>query len=90
MSAESSRLDIADVAMLGVALIWAGNNVFTKAILGSRIEPLSYVFVRFAMVAALLFGWFALRRIDVRVRRQDFGPFLVAGVTGYAAYNLCS
>jgi drug/metabolite transporter (DMT)-like permease len=74
--------------MLSVALIWAGNNVFTKAILNTRIEPLPYVFCRFAMVAALMFGWFYLRRIEIRVRRADFGLFLVAGITGYAAYNL--
>src|SRR5215213_5709534 len=74
--------------MLSVALIWAGNNVFTKAILNTRIDPLPYVFCRFAMVAALMFGWFYLRRIDIRVRREDYGLFLLAGVTGYAAYNL--
>jgi len=74
--------------MMSVALIWAGNNVFTKAILNTRIDPLPYVFCRFAMVAVLMFGWFYLRRIDIRVRRRDIGLFLIAGVTGYAAYNI--
>lgn len=88
MPSGKSRFDIADGAMLSVALIWAGNNVFTKAILNTRIDPLPYVFCRFAMVATLMFGWFYLRRVDVRVRRQDIPLFLVAGVTGYAFYNL--
>jgi drug/metabolite transporter (DMT)-like permease len=74
--------------MLSVALIWAGNNVFTKAILNTRIDPLPYVFCRFAMVAVLMFGWFYLRKVDIRVKREDFWLFLVAGITGYAAYNL--
>lgn len=82
------RFDVADGAMLSVALIWAGNNVFTKAILNTRIDPLPYVFCRFAMVAVLMFGWFYLRKIDIRVKREDFGLFLIAGITGYAAYNL--
>jgi drug/metabolite transporter (DMT)-like permease len=74
--------------MLLVAVIWAVNNIFTKAILNDRIDPLPYVFCRFALVAVLLFAWLRLRRIDLHVRREDYRPFLLAGLTGYAAYNL--
>jgi drug/metabolite transporter (DMT)-like permease len=80
--------DVADGAMLLVALIWALNNVLTKAILNERIGPLPYVFCRFAIVAVLLFGWFRLRGVDLRVRREDFGQFLLTGLSGYAVYNL--
>jgi drug/metabolite transporter (DMT)-like permease len=83
-----SSLDVADGAMLVVAVIWALNNVFTKAILNERIDPLPYVFCRFAIVAVLLFGWLRLRHVDLRVRREDYRRFLLAGLTGYAAYNL--
>ncbi|MEA2511700.1 MAG: hypothetical protein QOF33_2128 [Thermomicrobiales bacterium] len=88
MSRSRSSLDIADGAMLLVAVIWAANNIFTKAILNERIAPLPYVFCRFAIVAVLLFGWLRVRHVDLRVRREDYRPFLLAGLTGYAAYNL--
>jgi drug/metabolite transporter (DMT)-like permease len=83
-----ARVDLADAAMLLVAVIWAGNNVLTKAILNERITPLTYVFARFAIVSVLLFGWLRLRNVDVRLRREDYRPFLISGVSGYAAYNL--
>ncbi|HEY7031201.1 MAG TPA: DMT family transporter [Thermomicrobiales bacterium] len=88
MSRSRSSLDLADGAMLVVAVIWAFNNVFTKAILNVRIDPLPYVFCRFAIVAVLLFGLLRLRHVDLRVRREDYRLFLLAGLTGYAAYNL--
>jgi drug/metabolite transporter (DMT)-like permease len=81
-------LDIADAAMLVVAVVWALNNVFTKAVLNERIDPLPYVFCRFALVTVLLFGWLRARRVDLRIRREDYRQFLLAGLTGYAAYNL--
>jgi drug/metabolite transporter (DMT)-like permease len=83
-----SQFDVADAAMLAVALIWAANNIFTKAILNENIGPLPYVFCRFALVTVLLFGWLRVRGIDLRVRREDYRQFLLAGLTGYAAYNL--
>jgi drug/metabolite transporter (DMT)-like permease len=83
-----TRLDVADGAMLVVAVIWAANNVITKAILNDRIDPLPYVFCRFALVTVLLFGWLRLRREPLRVQWEDLRRFLVTGITGYAAYNL--
>jgi drug/metabolite transporter (DMT)-like permease len=74
--------------MLAVALIWATNNIFTKAILNDNIGPLPYVFCRFALVTLLLFAWLRVRQMDLRVRREDYRPFLLAGLSGYAAYNL--
>jgi drug/metabolite transporter (DMT)-like permease len=83
-----SQFDLADGAMLAVALIWATNNIFTKAILNDNIGPLPYVFCRFALVTLLLFAWLRVRQIDLRVRREDYRKFLLAGLSGYAAYNL--
>ena len=74
--------------MLVVALIWAGNNVLTKAVLNERIGPLPYVFCRLAIVSMLLFAWLRLRGVDLRVRREDYRQFALTGITGYAAYNL--
>jgi drug/metabolite transporter (DMT)-like permease len=74
--------------MLLVVTIWAGNNVLTKAAVDQQISPLVYVFLRFAIVSALLFSWLKLRHQIVRIRREDYGRLLLTGVSGYAAYNL--
>lgn len=88
MNRSRSQFDRADGAMLAVAVIWATNNIFTKAILNDNIGPLPYVFCRFALVTLLLFGWLRVRHIDLRVRCQDYRQYLLAGLSGYAAYNL--
>ena len=81
-----ARFDVADGAMLAVVLIWAGNNVVVKAVL-DELAPLAYVVGRFVIVVVLVFGWLWARGVDVRVRRGDVPLLLLAGGTGYAAYN---
>ena len=83
-----SRLDVADGAMLMVVTVWAGNNVLTKSALGESISPRVYVFLRLLIVALLLFGLLGFRRQNISIPRADFGRFLLAGVSGYAAYNM--
>jgi drug/metabolite transporter (DMT)-like permease len=79
-------VDIAEGAMLLTVLIWAGNNVITKSVVG-RIEPLPYVFCRFLFVVLIIFGWYALKRAVPFVPRADWKWFLLTGLTGYALYN---
>lgn len=74
--------------MLMVVTVWAGNNVLTKSALGESISPRTYVFLRLLIVAVLLFGLLGLRRQNLSIPRADYGRFLLAGVAGYAAYNL--
>lgn len=85
---SGAGLDIADAVMLLVVIIWAGNNVFTKAALNEQISPLVYVFLRFAIVSGLLMTWLRFRRQFVPIRRQDYGSLVLTGISGYAAYNL--
>lgn len=81
------NLDLADGVMLGVVLIWGANNVIVKAVL-DELAPLAYVFGRFLIVVILLLGWLGLRR-QVRVpARADWPRFVVAGLSGFALYNL--
>jgi len=79
-------LDTADLAMLGVVIVWAANNVVVKDAL-DELSPLAYVGGRFVIVLVLLFGWFGARR-SLRVPdRADLPLLLLAGLAGYAAYN---
>jgi drug/metabolite transporter (DMT)-like permease len=81
-------LGVADGAMLLVITIWAVNSVLTKAALGDHINPRVYVFLRFAIVAAILVPLLAVQGRNLRVRREDYGRFLLTGITGYALYNM--
>jgi drug/metabolite transporter (DMT)-like permease len=72
--------------MLLTVLIWAGNNVITKSVVG-RIEPLPYVFCRFLFVVVIVFGWYAVKRSIPIIPRGDWKWFLLTGLTGYALYN---
>jgi drug/metabolite transporter (DMT)-like permease len=79
-------VDAAEAAMLLTVLIWAGNNVITKSVVG-RIGPLPYVFCRFLFVVLIIFGWYAIKRQIPVIPREDWKWFLLTGLTGYALYN---
>ncbi len=88
---NASRLksiELADGAMLTVAILWASNNVFTKAALDRGLEPLIYILLRFVLVAGLLFPYLWLRRIPLRIQRPDLPRFVASGVCGFTLYNM--
>lgn len=74
--------------MLIVVIIWAGNNVLTKSALGDHVTARTYVFLRLLIVASLLFGALLVQRQSLAVRREDLRTFLLAGISGFGAYNL--
>jgi drug/metabolite transporter (DMT)-like permease len=87
-SGKATSLDIADLVMLMVVMVWAGNNVLTKSALGDSISARTYVFLRLLIVTALLFGLLGFRQQQIAIPRDDYGLFLLAGISGYAAYNM--
>jgi drug/metabolite transporter (DMT)-like permease len=84
---DGKRFDIADGAMLAVVMVWAANNIIVKNAL-DQIDPLSYVFGRFAIVVLVLFAWLKWRKAPLAIRREDLPLFLFTGLTGYAVYNM--
>jgi drug/metabolite transporter (DMT)-like permease len=86
MKRRGAAFDAADAAMLVVVLVWAANNLVVKGAL-SELDPLAYVAGRFAIVAALLFGWMAAKRRIVPPAPGDLPRFLFAGLFGFAVYN---
>jgi drug/metabolite transporter (DMT)-like permease len=87
-SDNQASVDIADLVMLIVVTVWAGNNVLTKSALGESISARTYVFLRLLIVTALLFGLLGFRRQSLAIPQAGYGRFLLAGISGYAAYNL--
>ncbi len=74
--------------MLVVVTVWAGNNVLTKSALDEAISPSVYVVLRLSIVAVLLVALLIVRKQSFQVDRADIGRFILAGVSGYAAYNM--
>jgi drug/metabolite transporter (DMT)-like permease len=88
MFSRARSIEIADGVMLTVAILWASNNVITKAALDQGLEPLVYILLRFVLVAGLLFPYLWLRRVPLRIRRADLPRFIVSGLCGFTFYNL--
>ncbi|MCO5220473.1 MAG: DMT family transporter [Thermomicrobiales bacterium] len=82
------NLELADLAMLLVVVIWGSNNVLTKAALDDGLEPLIYVAARFAIVAVVFWIVLTARGAKVRIRRSDLPRFIGSGVLGFALYNM--
>ena len=74
--------------MLAVAVLWASNNVITKAALDRGLEPLIYIILRFALVAGLLFPYLWARGVSLRIQRADIPRFVASGILGFTLYNL--
>lgn len=74
--------------MLTVAILWASNNVITKAALDRGLEPLIYITLRFVLVAGLFFPYLKVRGISLRISREDVPRFIVGGLCGFTFYNL--
>src|SRR5688572_10111408 len=85
--AGARGIDAADATMVLVIAIWAGNNAIVKWAIDD-IDPVAYALSRFALVVALIFPWLWPRRADLRVRRPDWLPLFVSGLTGFSVYNL--
>jgi drug/metabolite transporter (DMT)-like permease len=85
---RAKTIELADGVMLTVAILWASNNVITKAALDRGLEPLIYIVLRFVLVAVLLFPYLWLRGISLRINRSDVPRFIVSGLCGFAFYNM--
>jgi drug/metabolite transporter (DMT)-like permease len=87
-ASRPKSIELADGVMLTVAVLWASNNVFTKAALDRGLEPLIYISLRFGLVALLLFPYLKWRGVSLRMQRSDIPRFFVSGLCGFAFYNM--
>ena len=82
LAAESVGLRSATLALL-TALIWAGNPVAVSFSVDT-LPPLAVAGVRFAMAALFMVAWCAFEGCELRIRRGQLLPVLVAGVGLFA------
>ena len=72
--------------MLAVVLMWAVNNIGMK-ITVAVLPPLAFVFARFAIVIAVVWGWVIWRRMPAALAARDLPLLALVGLTGFGAYN---
>lgn len=69
--------------LLGINALWGGSSLAAKIAL-VQIPPMTLAFARFSLAAILLYALAGLLRVDLRVRRQDWGLFWAMGGLGLA------
>jgi drug/metabolite transporter (DMT)-like permease len=67
------------IPALGAILFWSGVSPFGKYAL-DRMPPAIYIALRPAIAAALVFGVMTLLGKSMRIERQDYRHFVIAGV----------
>lgn len=72
--------------LLFVSLVWGVNFAFIKYALRD-FGPLGFTVVRFALASAALFVLLALRRVPLRVAREDRLQLIGLGLSGITLYN---
>ena len=86
---DSARhLSFADMTMLAVIVIWAGNLSVVKAALAD-MAPLPFTAVRFTVASVSLALLLRLREGVLRVPRAHWGKILCLGVVGNTLYQFC-
>jgi drug/metabolite transporter (DMT)-like permease len=84
----ASRLSFADMTMLTVIVIWAGNLSIVKAAL-SGIAPLPFTAVRFTAATLLLTLLLRLREGVLRLPRAHWWKLFWLGIVGNTIYQFC-
>jgi drug/metabolite transporter (DMT)-like permease len=78
---------VIDVALLGVALMWASGFTLFK-IAWREMDPIAFTGVRFAAMSLFAVGVVFLSRDRVRPRRADLAALALSGLTGYFLYQM--
>lgn len=82
-----AALDLTDLGLAAIALIWGINFIFLKWLL-AEFEPLAFTLVRFLAIMAIAFAVLVARERDWwRVRLADLPLFILSGLFGYTFYQ---
>jgi drug/metabolite transporter (DMT)-like permease len=84
---ERHTVDIADVAMLVLVLIWGANHSVVKSAL-SEMGPLVFSALRYAGASVLLMFLVWIMERDLSVPRRDWGLLLLLSFLGNVMYQV--
>ncbi len=86
MNQKKKKL-IADLSLLGIAVVWALNFTVIKASL-SEIDPYSFNALRFLLATAFMWLVIAQRGAWFKIQRGDWTKIFVIGLLGNVLYQL--
>ena len=78
---------LAELAVLGVMVLWGGNFVVVKAAV-AVLPPVGFTFLRFALASVTLLVLLRLREGNVGLPRRDFVAIAGLGALGFGAYQI--
>jgi drug/metabolite transporter (DMT)-like permease len=84
-SAADRRL--AELAVLGVMVVWGGNFIVVKAAV-AVLPPVGFTFLRFALASLVLLVLLRLREGSIGLPRRDFVSIAALGALGFGAYQI--
>lgn len=85
MPASERRL--AEIAVLGVMVVWAGNFIVVKSAV-AVLPPVGFTFLRFALAAATLLILLRWREGSIRMPRRDLVALCGLGAMGFGLYQI--
>ncbi|MCC5941191.1 MAG: DMT family transporter [Balneolaceae bacterium] len=77
---------IADLSLLGIAVVWALNFTVIKASL-SEIDPYSFNALRFILAAVFMWIVIARKNAWFKIQRSDWKPLITIGLLGNLLYQ---
>jgi drug/metabolite transporter (DMT)-like permease len=84
--AATDRL-VAEVAILVVMVVWAGNFVVVKAAVAT-LPPIGFTFIRFVLASLTLLALLRLREGSWGMPGRDMATMLVLGGLGFGVYQM--
>lgn len=78
---------LAEVAILAVMVVWAGNFVVVKAAVAA-LPPIGFTFIRFVLASLTLLTLLRLREGSWHMPRRDLVTMLVLGGLGFGVYQM--
>ena len=77
----------AEIAVLGVMVLWAANFIVVKDILGI-LPPVGFTFLRYFLASLALLGILRWSEGAIRLPRPDTGRILLLGGLGFGLYQM--
>jgi drug/metabolite transporter (DMT)-like permease len=84
---SASEHRIAELAVLGVMVVWAGNFIVVKSAV-TVIPPVGFTFLRFAIASATLLALLRWREGSIGLPRRDLIAICALGGLGFGVYQI--
>ncbi len=87
VSATPSERRLAEIGVLAVMVVWAGNFIVVKSAL-AVLPPVGFTFLRFVLASITLLVLLRWREGSIGLPRRDLAEVLALGALGFGAYQI--